>query len=88
MFRAFRGLNLICVGPWRTLAAPKLLPLPELEKSMMQTLIALVANGIFLLENLRLDELAARQVYECAFIVQPLKIRRGTGSTVAPVAVR
>ena len=43
---------------------------------------------IVLLENLRLDELAARNVYEFALIVQPLKIRGGTGSTVAPVAVR
>jgi CheY-like chemotaxis protein len=41
-----------------------------------------------LLENLKLDELAAKQVYEFAFLVQPLKIQGGTGSTVAPVAIR
>ena len=50
--------------------------------------IALVVNGIHLLENLKLDELAAKQVYEFALIVQPLKIQGGTGSTVAPTAVR
>jgi kynurenine formamidase len=50
--------------------------------------IALVVNGIFLLENLRLDELAAERVYEFALIVQPLKLVGGTGSTVAPIAVR
>lgn len=50
--------------------------------------ILLVINGIHLLENLRLDELAARGVYEFALIVQPLKIQGGTGSTVAPIAVR
>jgi kynurenine formamidase len=50
--------------------------------------IMLVVNGIHLLENLRLDELAARQVYEFALVVQPLKIQGGTGSTVAPVAIR
>jgi kynurenine formamidase len=50
--------------------------------------IFLVVNGIHLLENLRLDELAARGVHEFALIVQPLKIQGGTGSTVAPVAVR
>jgi kynurenine formamidase len=50
--------------------------------------IALVVNGIHLLENLKLDELAGRQVYEFALIVQPLKIQGGTGSTVAPIAVR
>jgi kynurenine formamidase len=46
-----------------------------------------VINGIFLLENMKLDELAAKKVYEFAFVVQPLKIKGGTGSTVAPVAI-
>jgi kynurenine formamidase len=50
--------------------------------------ILLVINGIHLLENLRLDELAARRVYEFALIVEPLKIQGGTGSTVAPIAIR
>jgi kynurenine formamidase len=50
--------------------------------------LVLVVNGIFLLENLKLDDLAAKRVHEFAFIVQPLKIRGGTGSTVAPIAVR
>jgi kynurenine formamidase len=48
----------------------------------------LVINGIHLLENLKLDELAAKRVYEFAFIVEPLKIQGGTGSTVAPIAIR
>jgi kynurenine formamidase len=50
--------------------------------------LALVVHGIFLLENLKLDELASKRVQEFAFIVEPLKIRGGTGSTVAPIAVR
>ena len=50
--------------------------------------IALVVNGVHLLENLKLDELAAKGVSEFAFIMQPLKIEGGTGSTVAPIAVR
>jgi kynurenine formamidase len=50
--------------------------------------VALVINGIFLLENVKLDELATKRVHEFAFIVEPLKIRGGTGSTVAPIAVR
>jgi kynurenine formamidase len=50
--------------------------------------IFLVVNGIHLLENLRLDELAARRVHEFALIVEPLKIQGGTGSTVAPIAIR
>jgi kynurenine formamidase len=50
--------------------------------------LAITTNGIHLLENMKLDELAAKRIYEFAFIVQPLKIEGGTGSTVAPVAVR
>ena len=50
--------------------------------------IMLVVNGIHLLENLRLDELAARRAHEFALIVEPLKIQGGTGSTVAPIAIR
>jgi len=50
--------------------------------------LVLVVNGIFLLENLKLDDLAAKRVQEFAFVIQPLKIRGGTGSTVAPIALR
>jgi kynurenine formamidase len=63
-------------------------PNPDKSISLPVHQIALVVNGIFLLENLKLAELAAKQVYEFAFMVQPLKIKGGTGSTVAPVAVR
>jgi kynurenine formamidase len=50
--------------------------------------IMLVVNGIHLLENLRLAELAASRVHEFALIVEPLKIQGGTGSSVAPIAIR
>jgi kynurenine formamidase len=50
--------------------------------------IVLVVNGIHLLENLKLDELAAKRMYEFAFMLEPLKLQRATGSTVAPAAVR
>lgn len=63
-------------------------PNPDKSISLPVHQIALVVNGIFLLENLKLDEIVAKQWYEFAFIVQPLKVRGGTGSTVAPVAVR
>jgi kynurenine formamidase len=48
----------------------------------------LVVSGIHLLENLKLDELAAKRAYEFAFVVQPLKMQGFTGSTVAPIAIR
>jgi hypothetical protein len=36
---------------------------------------------------MKLEELAAREVYEFALVVQPLKIQGATGSTVAPAAI-
>ena len=63
-------------------------PNPDSKLSLPVHQIALVVNGIHLLENLKLDELSAKQVYEFAFIMQPLKAQGFTGSTVAPVAVR
>ncbi|MBI1397454.1 MAG: cyclase family protein [Betaproteobacteria bacterium] len=62
-------------------------PNPDKSLSFPVHQIALVVNGIFLIENLKLDELAHRKVYEFAFAMQPLKIAGGTGSTVAPVAM-
>jgi kynurenine formamidase len=61
-------------------------PDPQLAGPVHQ--LMLVVNGIHLLENLRLDELAASGAHEFAFVVQPLKIKGGTGSTVAPIAIR
>src|SRR5712691_8640794 len=63
-------------------------PNPDKQVSLPVHQIALVVNGVHLLENLKLDELAAKGVSEFAFIMQPLKIQGGTGSTVAPIAVR
>ena len=63
-------------------------PNPDKSLSLPVHQIALVVHGIFLLENMKLDQLAAAGVHEFAFAVQPLKIKVGTGSTVAPVAIR
>jgi kynurenine formamidase len=63
-------------------------PNPDAQLSAPVHQIMLVVNGIYLLENLKLDELAAKGVHEFAFVMQPLKIQGGTGSTVAPVAIR
>jgi kynurenine formamidase len=69
-------------------ASIEVTPNPDKTLDLPVHQIALVVNGIFLLENLRLDDLAARRIHEFAFVVQPLRIRGGTGSTVAPVAIR
>lgn len=68
--------------------AVEISPNPDRQLAGPVHQIMLVVNGIHLLENLRLDELASRQAYEFALIVEPLKIQGGTGSTVAPVAIR
>lgn len=59
---------------------------PQLSGPVHQMM--LVVHGIHLLENLKLDELATKRVHEFAFIIQPLKLQGGTGSTVAPIAIR
>ena len=69
---------------WPVEVAPN--PDPKLSLPVHQ--VALVVNGVHLLENLKLDDLAAKQVYEFAFVMQPLKAQGFTGSTVAPVAIR
>jgi kynurenine formamidase len=63
-------------------------PNPDPELSLPVHQIALVAHGIHLLENMKLDELAAKKVYQFAFVLQPLKMEGATGSTVSPVAIR
>jgi kynurenine formamidase len=63
-------------------------PNPDPKVSLPVHQIMLVVNGIHLLENLKLDQMASDQVYESAFILQPLKMQGATGSTVAPVAIR
>ena len=63
-------------------------PNPDPQLSLPVHQLALVVNGVHLLENMKLDELAQKQVYEFAFMMQPLKIQGGTGCTVSPIAVR
>ena len=61
-------------------------PDPKLSSPVHQ--ILLVAGGIYLIESLKLDELVDKGIHEFAFIVEPLKLRGATGSSVAPIAVQ
>lgn len=63
-------------------------PNPDKDLSLPGHQIFLVINGVHILENMKLDELAAKRVYEFAFTMQPLKLQGASGSTVAPVAIR
>jgi kynurenine formamidase len=47
----------------------------------------LIQNGIYLFENLNLEELAKQKVYEFAFSYAPLKLKGATGSPGNPVAI-
>src|SRR5262245_15675080 len=63
-------------------------PNPDPQVSLPVHQIMLVVNGIHLLENLKLDELTGKKIYEFALVLQPLKLRGFSGSTVAPTAIR
>lgn len=60
---------------------------PELNVSLPGHLILLVRSGIYIIENLFLEELASSQCYEFTFLCLPLKLRGATGSPVRPLAI-
>ena len=60
-------------------------PDPKIGSPVHQILLAV--NGIHMLESLKLDELAAKRINEFAFVLEPLKLKGATGSTVTPVAI-
>ncbi|SRR6266566_324957 len=60
---------------------------PDLKITLPGHAILLVRNGIYIIENLFLEELAREQCYEFTFICLPLKLRGATGSPVRPIAL-
>lgn len=50
-------------------------------------ILLLVRSGIYILENLFLEELARDACYEFVFVCLPLKMRGATGSPVRPLAI-
>ena len=69
------GLDACCVGAT-----------PQWHQPIHEMMI--VQYGIHLIENMKLEALAAARAYEFAFIVQPLKLKGAHGSTIEPVAIR
>lgn len=63
-------------------------PYPGQKVNLPIHAMFLIVNGVYLVENLKLEQLAAARAYETAFIMTPLKIEGGTGSTIDPIAVR
>jgi kynurenine formamidase len=60
---------------------------PELGCLMPGHLILLARRGIYIIENLRLDELAVARGYHFDFVCTPLKFVGATGSPVRPLAI-
>lgn len=50
-------------------------------------ILLLVRHGIYIIENLFLEDLARDQVYEFLFIGLPLKIQGAAASPLRPVAI-
>jgi kynurenine formamidase len=69
---------------WTSEVVPN--PNPELVFPVHQEL--LVKNGIFNLENLRLEELAAEETWEFLFVFSPVPFKGATGSPGRPIAIR
>ncbi len=60
---------------------------PELGCMLPGHLILLARYGIYIVENLKLDELAAADHYRFRFVCAPLKFVGATGSPVSPLAI-
>jgi kynurenine formamidase len=59
----------------------------EMGHSLPCHTILLVRSGIYIFENLLLDDLAATGAHEFAFVSSPLKIVGATGSPTRPIAL-
>ena len=60
---------------------------PDLGCMLPGHLILLARRGIYIIENLNLDELAAAGYHRFDFVCTPLKIVGATGSPVRPLAI-
>lgn len=60
---------------------------PDLGCMLAGHLILLARHGIYIVENLALDELAAARSFQFEFVCTPLKLVGATGSPVRPVAL-
>ena len=79
---AARGPVLVGADTAPVEVGPNLDPEPSLPVQQ----IMLAVDGIHLLESLKRDALAVRGIDEFALVVEPLEIKGGTGSSVAPIA--
>ena len=60
---------------------------PETGATLFGHVYLLPQKGIYIMENLNLEELARDRCYEFAFIGIPLKFKGATGSPLRPLAL-
>ncbi len=60
---------------------------PTVRSTLPGHVILLVRAGIYIIENVYLESLAADRVNEFLFVCLPLKFQGGTGSPVRPISV-
>jgi kynurenine formamidase len=60
---------------------------PDLGCMLPGHLILLARRGIYIIENMNLDELAAAGHHRFDFVCTPLKLVGATGSPVRPLAI-
>lgn len=59
---------------------------PELGCTLPGHVVLLVEAGVYIIENLNLEELAEADVVEFGFVGLPIKVQGGTGAALRPVA--
>ena len=79
-----RKLTMIGSDSWTSEVVPN--PDPDLMFPVHQEL--LTKNGIFNLENLKLEELASDSVHEFLFMFATVPFKGATGSPGRPIAIR
>ncbi len=79
-----RNASMIGSDSWTSEVVPN--PDSELVFPVHQELM--MKNGIFNLENLKLEELVADGVYEFLFVFAPVPFKGATGSPGRPIAIR
>ena len=67
--------------------AVEAIPGPDPKKFAPNHQKFLVENGIYIIENMRFDDLVAAGIYEFAFSVAPLKLKGASGSPIRPYAI-
>jgi kynurenine formamidase len=63
-------------------------PNPNRELAIPVHQELMMKNGIFNIENMTFEELAADEVYEFLFIATPIRYKGATGSPLRPLAIR